>query len=61
MGIEDSHAIMNAEGEDADFLIEFLPIKKMAIQPRFFIVHDIIGMATPFIHLGGYMPNVCSW
>ncbi|EGN96334.1 hypothetical protein SERLA73DRAFT_9930, partial [Serpula lacrymans var. lacrymans S7.3] len=46
-----------AEDADADFLIEFLPIKKKGIQPRVFIVHDITGMATPFMRLGAFMPN----
>ncbi|KAL4070678.1 Alpha/Beta hydrolase protein [Scleroderma citrinum] len=48
---KDSCAIMEAEDIDADFLIEFLPIKKKGVKPCFFIVHDITGMATPF------MPN----
>ncbi|KIN95859.1 hypothetical protein M404DRAFT_295171 [Pisolithus tinctorius Marx 270] len=54
---KDSRVIMEAEDADADFLIEFLPIKKKGIQPRLFIVHDITGMATPFMRLGAYMPN----
>ncbi|KAI5993419.1 hypothetical protein EDC04DRAFT_1271012 [Pisolithus marmoratus] len=54
---KDSRVIMEAEDADADFLIEFLPVKKKGIQPRFFIVHDITGMATPFMRLGAYMPN----
>ncbi|KAI6098831.1 putative nonribosomal peptide synthetase [Pisolithus croceorrhizus] len=54
---KDSRVIMEAEDADADFLIELLPVKKKGIQPRFFIVHDITGMATPFMRLGGYMPN----
>ncbi|KAF9228933.1 putative nonribosomal peptide synthetase [Gyrodon lividus] len=54
---QDSRAIMEAEDADADFLIEFLPIKKKGIQPRLFIVHDITGMATPFMRLGAFMPN----
>ncbi|KAH7890103.1 putative nonribosomal peptide synthetase [Phlebopus sp. FC_14] len=54
---QDSRAIMEAEDTDADFLIEFLPIKKKGIQPRLFIVHDITGMATPFMRLGAFMPN----
>jgi thioesterase domain-containing protein len=48
---------MAAEGSDNDFLIEFLPIKEEGIQPRMFIVHDITGMATPFVRLGAYMSN----
>ena len=54
---KDSRAIMEAGDADADFLIEFLPIKKKGIKSRFFIVHDITGMATPFMRLGVYMPN----
>ncbi|KAI6009612.1 putative nonribosomal peptide synthetase [Pisolithus orientalis] len=54
---KDSRIIMEAEDADADFLIEFLPIKKKGMQPRLFIVHDITGMATPFMRLGAYMPN----
>ncbi|KIK92693.1 hypothetical protein PAXRUDRAFT_146735 [Paxillus rubicundulus Ve08.2h10] len=54
---QDSRAIMEAEDADADFLIEFLPIKKKGIQPKLFIVHDITGMATPFMRLGAFMPN----
>ena len=54
---KDSRAIMEAEDADADFLIEFLPVKKKGVKPRFFIVHDITGMATPFMRLGAYMPN----
>ncbi|KAL4075275.1 hypothetical protein V8B97DRAFT_2022271 [Scleroderma yunnanense] len=53
---KDSRAIMEAEDADADFLIEFLPIKKKGVKPRFFIVHDITGMATPFMRLGAFMP-----
>ncbi|KAG6330816.1 hypothetical protein ID866_8274 [Astraeus odoratus] len=53
----DSHAIMEAEDADTDFLIELLPIKKKGAQPRVFIVHDITGMATPFKRLGAFMPN----
>jgi thioesterase domain-containing protein len=48
---------MAAEDSDDDFLIEFLPIKKKGIHPRMFIVHDVTGMATPFMRLGAYMPN----
>ncbi|KAH7918588.1 amino acid adenylation [Leucogyrophana mollusca] len=54
---QDSRAIMEAEDTDSDFLIEFLPIKKKGIQPKLFIVHDITGMATPFMRLGAFMPN----
>ncbi|KAF9241407.1 putative nonribosomal peptide synthetase [Melanogaster broomeanus] len=54
---QDSRAIMEAEDADADFLIEFLPIKKKGVHPRLFIVHDITGMATPFMRLGAFMPN----
>ena len=54
---QDSRAIMEAEDADADYLIEFLPIKKKGIQPRVFIVHDITGMATPFMRIGAYMPS----
>jgi len=54
---QDSRAIMEAEDNDADFLIEFLPIKKKGLHPRLYIVHDITGMATPFMRLGAYMPN----
>ena len=48
---------MAAEDSEDDLLIEFLPIKKKGIHPRMFIVHDITGMATPFMRLGAYMPN----
>ncbi|KIJ63455.1 polyketide synthetase [Hydnomerulius pinastri MD-312] len=54
---QDSRAIMEAEDADADFLIEFLPIKKKGTKPRLYIVHDITGMATPFMRLGAFMPN----
>jgi thioesterase domain-containing protein len=54
---QDQRQIMAAEDSDDDFLIEFLPIKKKGIQPRMFLVHDITGMATPFMHLGAYMSN----
>ncbi|KIJ63457.1 polyketide synthetase [Hydnomerulius pinastri MD-312] len=54
---QDSRAIMEAEDADSDFLIEFLPIKKKGVHPRLFIVHDITGMATPFMRLGAFMPN----
>ncbi|EIW85840.1 hypothetical protein CONPUDRAFT_80229 [Coniophora puteana RWD-64-598 SS2] len=54
---QDSRALIEAEDTDADFLIEFLPIKKKGIQPKFFLVHDITGMATPFMRLGAFMPN----
>ncbi|EGO03426.1 hypothetical protein SERLA73DRAFT_101532 [Serpula lacrymans var. lacrymans S7.3] len=54
---QDSRAIMEAEDTDSDFLIEFLPIKKKGVHPRLFIVHDITGMATPFMRLGAFMPN----
>ncbi|KAH7917416.1 alpha/beta-hydrolase [Leucogyrophana mollusca] len=54
---QDSRAIMEAEDTESDFLIEFLPIKKKGIQPKLFIVHDITGMATPFMRLGAFMPN----
>lgn len=54
---QDSRAIMEAEDADADYLIEFLPIKKKGIRPRLFFVHDITGIATPFMRLGAYMPN----
>ncbi|KAG6375737.1 hypothetical protein JVT61DRAFT_2583 [Boletus reticuloceps] len=54
---QDSRAIIEAEDADADYLIEFLPIKKKGIQPRVFLVHDITGMATPFMRIGAYMPN----
>ena len=54
---QDQRQIMAAEDSDNDFLIEFLPIKKKGIHPRMFIVHDITGMATPFMRLGAYMPN----
>jgi hypothetical protein len=48
---------MAAEDSDDDFLIEFLPIKKKGVQLRVLIVHDITGMATPFMRLGACMPN----
>jgi len=48
---------MAAEDSEDDLLIEFLPIKKKGIHPRMFIVHDITGMATPFMRLGAYMAN----
>jgi thioesterase domain-containing protein len=54
---QDQRQIMEAEDSDKDFLIEFLPIKKKGIHPRLFLVHDITGMATPFMRLGAYMPN----
>ncbi|KAI9458237.1 putative nonribosomal peptide synthetase, partial [Boletus coccyginus] len=54
---QDSRAILEAEDANADYLIEFLPIKKKGIHPRVFIMHDIRGMATPFMLLGAYMPN----
>jgi len=54
---QDQRQIMAAEDSDNDYLIEFLPMKKKGIHPRMFIVHDITGMATPFMRLGAYMPN----
>ncbi|KIJ57996.1 hypothetical protein HYDPIDRAFT_34600 [Hydnomerulius pinastri MD-312] len=41
------------------FLIKFLPIKKKGTQPRVYIVtvHDIMGMATPFVRLSAFLPN----
>ena len=54
---QDSKTIMEAEDANADYLIEFLPVKKKGVQPRVFIVHDITGMATPFMRIGAYMPN----
>ncbi|KAF9781603.1 hypothetical protein BJ322DRAFT_1161283 [Thelephora terrestris] len=54
---QDQRQIMAAEDSDDDLLIEFLPIKKKGVQLRVFIVHDITGMATPFMRLGAYMPN----
>lgn len=48
---------MEAEDADVDYLIELLPIKKKGVRPRIFIVHDITGMATPFMRIGAYMPN----
>jgi len=47
----------DSEGKDEDFIIELLPVKKKGTQPKFFIVHDITGMATPFMRLGSFMPN----
>lgn len=54
---QDQRQIMAAEDSEDDFLIEFLPIKKKGAQPRMFIIHDITGMATPFMRLGAYMAN----
>ncbi|EMD32324.1 PKS/NRPS enzyme [Gelatoporia subvermispora B] len=54
---QDQRQILDAEDADNDFLIEFLPIKKKGILPRIFLVHDVTGMATPFMRLGAYMPN----
>ena len=54
---KDSRVIREAEDADADFIIEFLPIKKKGIEPRFFIIHDISDMATLFVRLGAYIPN----
>ncbi|KAF9644147.1 acetyl-CoA synthetase-like protein [Thelephora ganbajun] len=54
---QDQRQIMAAEDLDNDSLIELLPIKRKGIHPRMFIVHDITGMATPFMRLGAYMPN----
>ncbi|KAH9923014.1 putative nonribosomal peptide synthetase [Amylocystis lapponica] len=53
----DQRQILEAEDADNDFLIEFLPIKKKGVHPRLYLVHDVTGMATPFMRLGVYMPN----
>ena len=54
---QDQRKIIATEDSEDEFLIEFLPIKKKGIHPRMFIVHDITGMAAPFMHLGVYKPN----
>ena len=54
---KDSRVIREAEDTDADFIIEFLPIKKKGIEPRFFIAHDISDMTTLFVRLGAHILN----
>ena len=53
---QDQRQIIAAEDSEDEFLIEFLPIEK-GIHPCMFMVHDITGMATPFMCFGAYMPN----
>jgi len=48
---------MEASGAEADQPIEVFPVKKNGIQPRVFMVHDITGVATPFMSIGAHMPN----
>ncbi|KAI8820281.1 putative nonribosomal peptide synthetase [Fimicolochytrium jonesii] len=53
----ETRQIQEAEDSEQDFLIELLPIKKKGILPRLFIIHDVTGMATPFMRLGAFIPN----
>jgi pimeloyl-ACP methyl ester carboxylesterase len=54
---QDQRQLMQAEDSASDFLIEFLPVKKKGIHPRVFLIHDVTGMATPFMRLGAYVSN----
>lgn len=54
---QDTRQIQEAEDNDADYLIELLPVKRKGTHPRLFLIHDITGMATPFMRLGAFMPN----
>ncbi|KAJ3411290.1 hypothetical protein HDV05_002436 [Chytridiales sp. JEL 0842] len=55
---QDMRQIQAAEEADEDLLIDFLPIKQnRGTLPRIFLIHDVTGMATPFVRLGAYMPN----